>query len=93
LSSDRELPHPGFVVLDSPLFTCRPPEQGGDAGGTLPRSVIDQFYDDIQTGADGQAVVRENIEPPNGLGPLAVDISFTKDRSHGRYGFIPSLSR
>jgi len=89
---DRDLPHPGFVVLDSPLVTYRPPEEGGDADGTLPRSVIDQFYEDIQNGVDGQVIVLENIEPPNGLGPNGVSISFTKNRSKGRYGLFPPLS-
>ncbi|TDC35537.1 hypothetical protein [Kribbella albertanoniae] len=89
---DRDLPHPGFVVLDSPLVTYRPPDQGGDADGTLPRSVIDRFYDDIQNGVDGQVIVLENIEPPNGLGPGAVEITFTKNRSRDRYGFFPPSS-
>jgi hypothetical protein len=86
---DRDLPHPGFVVLDSPLVTYRPPEQGGDADGTLPDSVIGRFYADIQNGVGGQVIVLENIEPPNGLGPLSLDVSFTKNRSRGRYGFFP----
>ena len=86
---DRELPHPGFVVLDSPLVTYRPPEQGGDADRVLPPSVIEQFYADIQNGFDGQVIVLENTEPPAGLGPDCVDVVFTKNESYGRYGFFP----
>lgn len=86
---DRELPHPGFVVLDSPLVTYRAPDQGGDADGTMPPSVIEQFYSDIQHGVDGQVIVLENTEPPDGLDPECVDIVFTKNRSFGRYGFFP----
>lgn len=86
---DRELPHPGFVVVDSPLVTYRPPEQGGDADGVMPPSVIEQFYADIQDGVDGQVIVLENTEPPAGLGAECVDIVFTKNQSHGRYGFFP----
>lgn len=85
---DRELPHPGFVVLDSPLVTYRPPDQGGDNDGTMPPSVINKFYADIQSGVDGQVIVLENIEPPGGLGPDGVDVAFTKNASHGRYGFF-----
>ncbi len=86
---DRELPHPGFVVLDSPLVTYRPPERGGDADGVIPPSVIEQFYTDIQHGIDGQVIVLENTEPPGGLGADCVDVVFTKNESHGRYGFFP----
>jgi ABC-type transporter Mla subunit MlaD len=86
---DRELPHPGFVVLDSPLVTYRPPDQGGDADGTMPPSVIEQFYSDIQHGVDGQVIILENTEPPAGLDPECADIVFTKNRSFGRYGFFP----
>ncbi|HEX8093500.1 hypothetical protein [Jatrophihabitans sp.] len=86
---DRDLPHPGFVILDSPLVTYRPPDQGGDADGVLPPSVIGQFYTDIQDGVDGQVIVLENTEPPNGLGEDCVDIVFTKNEATGRYGFFP----
>jgi hypothetical protein len=86
---DRELPHPGFVVLDSPLVTYRPPDQGGEAEGALPPSVIELFYADIQQGVDGQVIVLENTEPPGGLDPRTVDIVFTKNSALGRYGFFP----
>jgi hypothetical protein len=86
---DRDLPHPGFVVLDSPLVTYRPPDQGGDTDGVLPPSVIGQFYTDIQEGVDGQVIVLENTEPPNGLSEDCVDIVFTKNATIGRYGFFP----
>jgi len=86
---NRDLPHPGFVVLDSPLVTYRPPDQGGDADGVMPPSVIEMFYADIQNGVGGQVVIIENIEPPGGLGPDCVDVVFTKNTAHGRYGFFP----
>ncbi len=86
---DRELPHPGFIVLDSPLVTYRPPERGGDADGVMPPSVIQEFYADIQRGVNGQIIVLENTEPPGGLGPDCVDVAFTKNESYGRYGFFP----
>lgn len=86
---DRELPHPGFVVLDSPLVTYRPPDHGGETEGTLPPNVIEKFYADAQHGVDGQVIVLENTEPPGGLGPETVDIVFTKNSALGRYGFFP----
>lgn len=88
---DRDLPHPGFVVLDSPLVTYRPPEDGGptDAGDMLDASVAARFYADIQHNFDGQIIVMENMDPPNGLDPESTDMPFTKNPSYGRYGFFP----
>lgn len=90
---DRELCHPGFVVLDSPLVTYRAPEHGGDADEVMPPSVIEQFYADIQQGVDCQVIVLENTEPPKGLGAKIAYITFTKNELHGRYGFFPMRSR
>ena len=65
---DRELPHPGFVILDSPLVTYRAPEDIEAAGeDVLPASVAAQFYADVQDGVDGQVIVLENTDPPNGV--------------------------
>lgn len=89
---DRDLPHPGFVILDSPLVTYRPPEEGGptDADDMLDASVAARFYADIQHNFDGQIIIMENMDPPNGLDPESVDVPFTKNASHGRYGFFPA---
>lgn len=86
---NRDRPHPGFVVLDSPLVTYRPPDRGGDPGTPLPPSVIQRFYSDIQDGIQAQVIVLENIEPPEGFGPNCVDVVFTKSEDGGRYGFFP----
>lgn len=86
---DRELPHPGFVVLDSPLVTYRPPDQSIDADGEPPEGVVRAFYRDIQANFDGQIIVMENTDPLDPLGPDARDIRFTKHIDVGRYGFLP----
>lgn len=90
---DRDLPHPGFVVLDSPLVTYRPPEDGGptDTGDVLDPSVAARFYADVQENFDGQIVIMENTDPPNGLAAESVDVPFTKNNHHGRYGFFPRV--
>lgn len=87
----KELPHPGFVILDSPLVTYRPPEEGEqiDPSDRLDVSVAARFYADIQENFDGQIIVMENMDPPNGLRNESVDISFTKSATSGRYGFFP----
>jgi hypothetical protein len=88
---DRDLPHPGFVVLDSPLVTYRPPDHGeqADADDMLDASVAARFYEDIQASFDGQILIMENMDPPDGLDKASVDIAFTKTTALGRYGFFP----
>lgn len=86
---DRELPHPGFVVLDSPLVTYRPPDQSTESGDEPPEGVVRAFYRDIQANFDGQVIVMENTGPLDPLGADARDIRFTKRDDLGRYGFLP----
>lgn len=88
---DRDIPHPGFIVLDSPLVTYRPPDQGSPAqlDESLPTGIVGDFYRDIQRHFDGQVIVMENLDPTEPLGPDAIDIVFTKKTGVGRYGFLP----
>lgn len=86
---DRELPHPGFVVLDSPLVTYRPPDQSTETDCEPPEDVVRAFYRDIQANFDGQIIVIENTDPLEPLGAEARDIRFTKQTDVGRYGFLP----
>lgn len=89
---DRDLPHPGFVVLDSPLVTYRPPDpdrqETTDHEG-LPEDVVGAFYRDIQNRFDGQVIVMENTDPPLPLEGEARDVVFTKAPNFGRYGYFP----
>jgi BMFP domain-containing protein YqiC len=86
---DREMPHPGFVVLDSPLVTYRPPDQPTEADDEPPEGVVRAFYRDIQANFNGQIIVMENTDPLDPLGVDARDIRFTKHIDVGRYGFLP----
>ena len=78
---DRELPHPGFIVLDSPLVTYRPPDENEqtEAREQLDPSVARRFYLDVQRSFDGQISVMENMEPPADLEEESVDIPFTRN--------------
>jgi len=88
---DRELPHPGFVVLDSPLVTYRPPDHPTEIGEP-PEGVVRAFYRDIQDHFDGQVIVMENTDPVEPLAEDAVDVPFTKRIGEGRYGFFPAVN-
>ncbi len=88
---ENDLPHPGFVVLDSPLVTYRPPKPGE----AVDREVLDigiaaRFYDDIQQSVGGQVIIMENMDPPSGLRKESTDVFFTGVAGEGRFGFFPS---
>ncbi|MDY0812273.1 hypothetical protein [Kitasatospora purpeofusca] len=79
-----DLPHPGFVVLDSPVVTYREPV-GEDVDITS--NVVDHFYQDMLT-FPGQAVVIENGDPPSSVLSSATTYRFTGPGG-GRPGFFP----
>jgi hypothetical protein len=87
--ADRDIHHPGFVVLDTPVLTYRPPDQDPTVGGEVPRHIVDGFYRDIQRQTAVQVIVMENTDPNDPLEDETVDIVFTA-REFGRYGFFPS---
>ncbi|MEU7633802.1 hypothetical protein AB0C34_28135 [Nocardia sp. NPDC049220] len=98
---ERDLPHPGFVILDSPLVTYRPPDGGHDPATVAPfgnasgaedevsDNIVRAFYEDLQRHCTGQVIIFENTDPPDGLDDQTVDIRFTKNAQGGRYGFFP----
>lgn len=81
----KGLPHPGFIVLDSPLVTYREPEEHMGEGVKI------AFYRRIAALKEVQVIVLENIEPPEDLKPNIGFMGFTKNRTVGRYGLLPAL--
>jgi hypothetical protein len=90
---DNNLPHPGFVVLDSPLVVYRPPDpdtEPDDSGDVLDTtSLASRFFTDIHTNFSGQIIILENEDLPDSLGAGWKDITFTKNPDRGRYGLFP----
>ncbi|MEW5096556.1 hypothetical protein [Clavibacter michiganensis] len=87
---ERDLPHPGFIVLDSPLVTFRAADVVID-GDVVDAQVASLFYQDLADRFLGQVIVLENVDVPEGLG---VDVSITKfsgDEKVGRFGFLQSV--
>jgi hypothetical protein len=81
----KELPHPGFIVLDSPLVTYgEPAEQVGEG-------VKNAFFRNLATLTDLQIIILENVDPPEDLKPAISFNGFTKSRTTGRYGLLPPL--
>ncbi|WP_456386882.1 AAA family ATPase [Desulfolithobacter sp.] len=83
------LPHPGFVLLDSPLVVYKEPDANDPE---FAANVKNSFFRDLAaTFARRQVIVLENELPPDDVieGGALTLIRFTKT-STGRYGFIPN---
>lgn len=95
---DRGLPHPGFIVLDTPLLTYREPmdvtrhgELTDDEAALKATNLNERFYRHLASIADiGQVIVLENSDPPVDIGDYAAVTVFTARRAPGqRYGLFP----
>lgn len=87
--------HPGFIVLDSPLTTYKkadkkiaketPEEQ-------ITADLIYAFYSDLcESYSNRQIIVFDNQEPDKCLIEKMNYTHFSKNKSVGRYGFLPVL--
>jgi hypothetical protein len=84
----NNLPHPGFVIIDSPLLVYKEPDSYED---TPPPDVKNSFFIQVASlFAEEQVIILENEVPPeqsNYEKPINI-IKFTKTKID-RYGFIP----
>ena len=83
-------PHPGFVVLDSPLLAYRAPEgTDDDLRGT---DLDTHFYGYLAAqGSDRQTIIVENDDPPEDIRKRRQVTMFTGNPHNGRYGLFPPL--
>jgi predicted nucleic acid-binding Zn-ribbon protein len=86
----NETPHPGFVVLDSPLLAYRAPEgTEDDLSGT---DLDEKFYGYLEAlPADRQAIIIENIDPPTAIANRPQVVMFSNNPHSGRQGFFPAV--
>jgi hypothetical protein len=82
----RAMPHPGFVVIDSPLVVYREPDAGEDG---FSADVKTAFFQSLANCENCQIIIMENEDPPTELDSRANVIRFT-GTDLGRRGFIPS---
>ncbi len=84
----NDIPHPSFLILDTPLRAYREPEgQDDDLTGT---DLNVRFYEYLAGfGDDRQVIIVENTDPPSAFlkGPQVV--MFSKNPHSERYGFFP----
>lgn len=86
---ERNLPHPGFVVLDSPLLAYWKPEGiDDDLRGTDLKELFYRYLLGLRK--DSQVIVVENEHPPEFVSLDGNVIVFTKNPHQGRYGFFPT---
>ena len=96
---ERGLPHPGFLVLDTPLLTYRDPirsKEGALAADEeeLRNSSLRDFFFEHLAGLSSFAefIVVENIDPPSGIDKLGKTQVFTAVPGSGRFGLFPRSS-
>jgi peptidoglycan hydrolase CwlO-like protein len=95
---EHDLPHPGFVVLDTPLLTYREPltsrhgELAPDEAELSNSPLSVHFYEHLAGLKDlAQIIVVENSDPPDQIRALAHIETFTGRADVGRYGLFPAV--
>ncbi len=97
---ENNLPHPGFVVLDTPLLTYREPirnpkhgELSADEIALKSTKLDEYFYAHLHSIRElGQILVLENADPPASALTQANVIVFTGGEGEGRFGLFPVAS-
>jgi hypothetical protein len=98
LCQEKGLPHPGFVVLDTPLLTYREPlrnprhgELSDDEAALKATSLHDAFYRHlVSIRGQAQILILENADPPKDQRSDMNVITFTGETGNGRFGLFPA---
>lgn len=93
---ERGLPHPGFLILDTPLLTYRDPirsKEGplaADEQELRNTSLRDFFFEHLASlSSFAEFIIVENIDPPSGIEKLGNTQVFTAVPGAGRFGLFP----
>jgi hypothetical protein len=99
----RNLPHPGFLVLDTPLITYRDPIRShlgalsADEQAIARTNLKEEFFKHLASLSDfGQFILFDNTDPADGADRYAFIETFTNDHEQGRQGLFrvsPPASR
>jgi multidrug efflux pump subunit AcrA (membrane-fusion protein) len=86
---ERNLSHPGFLVLDSPLLAYWKPEASEDKAILEGSNLKVRFYEYLANNfSDSQIIIIENEHPVSIAGKIASTV-FTRNPDEGRYGLFP----
>lgn len=84
----KNIPHPGLVVLDSPLNPYKGPISTDE--NILTDEVKDAFFRYLADDTSGdQYIIMENDEPPVDIRDRVTCYDFTHNPALGRFGFFP----
>lgn len=86
---EQSLPHPGFVVMDSPLLAYFEPE-GEDDEALQGTDLKERFYEYLiqQHSRDSQVIIIENQHPPSKFNDDLKLTVFTRNPTEGRFGLL-----
>ena len=86
----RSMPHPGFVVLDSPLIAYKEPMP--DDEDITATDLKPRFYEHLEKfSGEQQIFVIDNTDPPPEY--AVKGIHFTANEKLGRYGLFPPVKK
>jgi hypothetical protein len=89
----NSLPHPGFLVLDTPLLTYRDPIKdplNQDEKELLKSDLKNRFFEHlVRISEIAQIVIIENIDPPDSILRMANVQVFSGNLEAGRFGLFP----
>lgn len=87
----HKTPHPGFIVLDSPLLAYREPDGEGTEDDLRGTDLKEHFYAYLAAqGSDRQTIIVENDDPPQDIQKRPQVTMFTGNSNTGRFGlFLP----
>jgi predicted nucleic acid-binding Zn-ribbon protein len=92
---ENNRPHPGFLVLDTPLLTYREPltskhgDLSQDEAELKATALAEHFYKHLASLAEHvQIIVIENSDPPSAIDGLARIETFTGYQGNGRDGLL-----
>lgn len=88
----NDMPHPGFVILDSPLLAYKEPQ--GEDENIAGTDLKERFYEHlIKFIGQQQLFIVENTEPPHDILKDINHETFTGNPSEGRYGLFPAIAK
>lgn len=94
----QQRPHLGFIVMDSPLLAYRKPDSKKGAPDAadmeLAQSGLNhEFFSYLSKWTDRQAIIIENIDPPDEFTKEKYSIKFSGNPEIGRAGLFPWLEQ
>ncbi len=91
----RKLPHPGFVILDTPLITYRDPIRSREGALSEDEKAIrnsdlkERMFEHLTSiSSTGQFILFDNADPPEKVSINTTLQSFTNDPTVGRQGLL-----